>query len=99
MKRQRGKKKTKNKLSQGIIVPTKHEKIGNLNNYSEEVAKEIIDKLISLSITQILKNKIYSKISNFCFESVKHFLNSVLILAYSNKLSSIFLYLNLLHLL
>ena len=84
MKKQRGKKKTKNKLSQGIIVPTKHEKIGNLNNYSEEVAKEIIGKLISLSITQILKNKIYSKISNFCFESVKHFLNLTVSISFIN---------------
>ena len=79
MKKQKGKKK---KFEQEKIVPVKHQKVGNLNYYSEEIAKEIIDKLISLAITQIFKDKIYPKIPNFCFESVKHFLNLVISISY-----------------
>jgi hypothetical protein len=75
MQTQKRKKKLKNKKESLNIHPIKHEKFGNLNNYSEDIIKEIIDKVISLSITEVIKTKIDSKISNFCFETIKHYLN------------------------
>ena len=75
MQTQKRKKKLKNKKDSQLIQPTKHEKFGNLNNYSEEIIKEIIDKIISLSITEVIRTKIDSKISNFCFETIQRYLN------------------------
>ena len=75
MQTQKRKKKLKNKKDSQIIQPIKHPKFGNLNNYSEDIIKEIIDKLISLSITEVIRTKIDSKISDFCFETIKRYLN------------------------
>ena len=76
MQKQKRKKRNKNKLeSEKSITPGKHERIGNLNLFSEEIVKELIDKLISLSMTKIFREKVDSKISNFCFESIIRGLN------------------------
>ena len=77
---QKRKKKQKNRVEFGLknITPGKHERTGNLNYFSEEIAKELIDKIISLSMTKIFREKINSKITDFCFESVERFLNLAL---------------------
>ena len=77
MQKFKKKKKQKNKVefSQKNITPGKHERIGNLNLYSEEIIKELIDKLISLTMTKLFREKVESKISDFCFEGVIRALN------------------------
>ena len=84
MQKFKKKKKQKNKVefSQKNITPGKHERIGNLNLYSEEIVKELIDKLISLTMTKLFREKVESKISDFCFEGVIRALN--LIISISN---------------
>ena len=78
MQKQKRKKKQKNKETQQVINPGKHKKIGNLNYYGEEIVKELIDKIISLSLTNIFREKVNSKISDFCFDSIKRALNLTL---------------------
>ena len=77
MQKFKKKKKQKNRVefSQKNIIPGKHERIGNLNLYSEEIVKELIDKLISLTMTKIFREKVDSKIADFCFEGVLRALN------------------------
>ena len=75
---QKQKRKKKQKKGEEHINPGKHARIGNLNYYSEEIVKEIIDKIISLSMTNIFKANIDSKISNFCFNTMLRFLNLTL---------------------
>ena len=74
IKRKKKQKKRVEFLSKEI-TPGKHKRIGNLNYYSEEIAKELIDKIISLTITRIFRENVESKISNFCLKSVMHILN------------------------
>ena len=59
MQKSKRKKKQKNKVDFNLknITPSKHERIGNLNLYSEEIVKELIDKLISLTMTKIFREK------------------------------------------
>ena len=66
------KKKTKKKKKQidDEIVPTKHEKVGNINFYSEEVSKEIIEQLISLAISSHFTNKVEKKFNDFCYNEI-----------------------------
>ena len=64
-----GIKKFNSKLNQPLQV--RHEREGNLNYYSEEVAKSLIEKLISLAITTQNKNRIYAETGNMCFNYIK----------------------------
>ena len=60
MKKKKGNKRKKKKEGEEEIRPTKHEKIGNINNYSEQIAKEIIKymfQLISVILNNILPNE------------------------------------------
>ena len=77
MQKSKRKKKQKNKVDFNLknITPSKHERIGNLNLYSEEIVKELIDKLISLTMTKIFREKVDKKISDICFEGVIRVLN------------------------
>jgi len=76
------KKKKKNEIEE--IVPTKHEKVGNLNLYSEEVSKEIIEKLISLAISSNFNNKIDKKFNDFCFDEFYKKMNNLIQIYYIN---------------
>ena len=71
------KKKKKNHISDEI-VPTKHDKIGNINFYSEEVAKEIIEKLISLTISSNFKNKVEKQFNDFCLDEFLKKINNLI---------------------
>ena len=75
MQKRKRKKKLRNKKDSQIFHPVKHEKFGNLNNYSEDIVKEIIEKIISLTITQVIRKRIDSKINKICFETIQRFLN------------------------
>ena len=56
----------------------KHDKVGNINVYSEEVSKEIILKLVSLTISKNFSNKIDKKINDFCIEEFMRKINNLL---------------------
>ena len=60
------KKLKKKKKETDEILPTCHEKIGNVNVYSEEVSKWIIEKLISLTISKIFLKNTEKKINDIC---------------------------------
>ena len=79
------KKRRKKKILQNNnIVPQKHERIGNLNYYSEEIAKEIIDKLISLTFTKLFSKKLDEKVSSYTIDLVNKTINNYLQLAFIN---------------
>jgi hypothetical protein len=68
----KSKKKTKRKKkdipseNSEEIIPLIHQKVGNVNNYSEEVAKGIIELLISLTISKNFTRITETKINDFC---------------------------------
>lgn len=79
------KKRRKKKILQNNnIVPQKHERIGNLNYYSEEIAKEIIDKLISLTFTKLFSKKLDEKVSSYTIDLFNKTINNYLQLAFIN---------------
>ena len=80
MKPRKKLKKKKNDFSpndEEEIIPTSHDKIGNFNFYSEEVAKEMIELLISLTITTNFRKNTEKKITSFCCEAIIQRLNVV----------------------
>ena len=48
------------------VFPQNHEKLGNLNLYSEEVVKNIMELLISLTISIEFRKSTEAKINDFC---------------------------------
>ena len=64
------KKKKRQDSSNNEIVPQKHEREGNLNFYSEEIAKSMVEKMISLSITENFVHNVNKKFSNFCLSNL-----------------------------
>ena len=73
MKKAKGKKKRINrkKAGQSVNKHIRHERIGNFLYYGEEIVKELIDKIISLSITIHNTNRIYSYLGDICFNHFK----------------------------
>ena len=61
------KKKKKDEDDDG---PKRHERIGNLNYYSEEISKFMIEKIISLALSDDFRKNIEKKINNFCYDSM-----------------------------
>lgn len=45
----------------------RHERIGNMNYYGEEIARWFVEKLISLTITTSQTNRVYSFTNEICF--------------------------------
>ena len=72
------KKIKKKKKEENIMTPRKHEKIGNLNLFSEEISKNIIEKIISLVITYNFNKKSDKKIGDFCFASMRKTINNII---------------------
>ena len=66
------------------VVPINIPQIPYNFNISTTVVKYIIEKLISLTITQSLQNKISKQIPSFCFEEVKNALNLALFIDFIN---------------
>ena len=75
-------KKTRKKKKQNIIEdeirPQKHPRIGDLNYFSEEISKDITEKIISLVFTNIFKETIEKKINDICFNSTKNMINNII---------------------
>ena len=63
--RKKIKKKKKKKQDNNEIVPQRHEREGNLNYYSEEIAKNIIEKIISLTISTNFTENVEKNPMNF----------------------------------
>ena len=74
------KEKDKDKDKELIIIP----QLSYNFNISDIIVKYIIEKIISLSITQSLKNKIESQINNFCFNEMKESLSLALYIDFVN---------------
>ena len=78
MKSKKGKKgKKKKNLSEDIKI-TRHERIGNNNYYGEEIVKEIIDKIISKTISINFRNNVEKQIPLFSFNKIKQDINNIL---------------------
>ena len=67
------------------IIPMNHDKIGNINFYSEEVVKQIIELLISYTITTNFRKNTEKKISFFCWQEIYHRLNIISELLIPNR--------------
>ena len=76
IKKKNKKKKKKKQIEE--IKPQNHEKLGNLNFYSEETIKDIIEKIISLTISSNFARNAEKKFTDFCFESMKRTFNSII---------------------
>ena len=77
-------KKKKKTIISDEIIPTKHEKVGNINFYSEEVSKEIIEQIISLVISKNFANKVEKKFNDFCFDEFLNKINNFIQISYIN---------------
>ena len=81
--KQRKKLKTKQNIiiqneSEEDITPQYHEKLGNVNLFSEEVVKNIVELCISLTITTEFRKNIDAKINDFCASSFISKTNNVI---------------------
>ena len=76
-------KKIKEKKNEEIKI-IKHERVGNYNFFSEEIANLIIDKIISYVLTIEFRKKIDEKIKNVCFDFLKKDLSTFIQLNYIN---------------
>ena len=78
MKQKKKLKKKKKDVSadNDAIIPIIHEKIGNINVHSEEVAKGIIELLISLTISTNFVKNTEKKLYNFCFTEMHQKINN-----------------------
>ena len=64
-------KKKKKKKDEDESGPQKHERVGNLNFYGEEISKNIIEKIISLAVSTNFRRKVEKKSNNFCYQFLK----------------------------
>ena len=71
------KKKKEESTNEDAIIPTNHEKIGNINVHSEEVAKGIIELLISLTISTDFVKNTEKQLKNFCFTEMNQKINNI----------------------
>ena len=65
------KKKKKKKQDEDESGPQKHERTGNLNFFSEEISKNIIEKIISFTMSTNFKQNVERKSNNFCYQFLK----------------------------
>ena len=73
--KKKDKEKDKDKEKEPIKIP----QLSYNFNASDIIVKQIIEKLISLTLTQSLKNKIEKEINVYCFDEIK---NSLLLALY-----------------
>ena len=84
--RKKIKKKKKKKVdNSNEIVPQRHEREGNLNYYSEEVAKNMIEKLISLSISAEFVQNIDKKFPQFCIDKMSRQIDTLTEIMHINR--------------
>ena len=79
------KKERKKKINKIIEVqPQKHKRTDNLNYYSEEIAKLMIDKIIYLSVARLFNSKIEKDIPDFCITGIKKSIDNLLQISHIN---------------
>ena len=83
--KKKGKKKKKKKPENNEIIPQRHERIGNLNYYSEEIAKNIIEKIISLAVSSDFMENVNKNFDNFCIEMMSRKLENVVEMIHINR--------------
>ena len=72
------KKKKEGPLENEGLTPQSHEKVGNINVHSEEVAKGIVELLISLTISTNFKKKTQRKLYDFCFAEMERKIDDII---------------------
>ena len=70
-------KKKKKKISEEEIQPQKHERIGNINYYSEEIVRNMIEKIISLVIADSFNKNLKPKFGEFCNKEIIKTINNI----------------------
>ena len=84
-KKVKKKKKKKQNNNNNEIVPQRHEREGNLNFYSEEIAKNIIEKIISLALSKNFTDSVDSKFENFCINIMSKKISNVVEILHINR--------------
>ena len=84
-KKVKKKKKKKQNNNNNEIVPQRHEREGNLNFYSEEIAKNMIEKIISLALSKNFTDGVDSKFENFCINIMSKKINNVVEILHINR--------------
>ena len=79
------KKKKKDEKNDEELLPTKHEKVGNVNCFSEEIAKEIINKLISYTFTKLYMKKMNKIIDAYYIRYLLRGINNIIEISYINN--------------
>ena len=76
--RKKTRRKKKKNIIEDDIRPQQHPRVGDLNYFSEEITKDITEKLISLVFTSIFRKKIERKINDVCFDSTKNMISNII---------------------
>ena len=67
------------------ITPNKHEREGNLNFFSEEISKQIIEKIISNVISKNFCNNVEKIFNDFCLDEFFQKVNNLIELTHPNR--------------
>ena len=81
------KKKTrrkKKKAKGNEIVFVKHEKVGNVNLFSEEVCKNILEKIISLTYSESFKNYIRKRSHEITLQICENMISNLIEITHIN---------------
>ena len=85
MSTQKGKEKDKDKEKEKEkLTEIKKQIPQNNNNISDIIAKNIFEKILSLTITKSSQNDIEKKIPNFCFKEIKDSLEQTILIDFLN---------------
>ena len=79
------KKKKKKQDTNNEIVPQRHERESNLNFYSEEIAKNMIEKIISLAISTNFIQHVEKKFDQFCINLITRKINNLVEMVHINR--------------
>ena len=79
------KKKKKKQDNNNEIVPQRHEREGNLNYYSEEIAKNIIEKIISLALSKNFTQNVEKNFDKFCINIITKKINNLVEMVHINR--------------
>ena len=83
--RKKVRKKKKKKQDNNEIVPQRHEREGNLNYYSEEIAKTIIEKIISLALSKNFTQNVENNFDKFCMNIITKKINNLVEMIHINR--------------
>ena len=77
-------KKKKDEKNEEEIKPIRHENVGNVNCFSEEIAREIINKLISLTFTNLYMKKMNKIIDSYYVRNLLSQINNLVEISFIN---------------